>query len=130
MRLEFPKPNSVNSRREDNVIFYDYGGTFFFANSCNFPPSIRGQSCQSEFMRFPHKIFAAPLQEEEMNSNIRTFSKKFILTWGPPPYVNYVSWEGRVRWNFLHKVNRGEKIRFSKIHFMSILASIHGHGIH
>ena len=102
----------------------------FLLTRAIFPRQSRGQSCQSEFMRFPHKIFAAPLQEEEMNSNIRTFSEKFILTRGPPPYVNYVSWEGRVRWNFLRKVNHGKKIRFSKIHYMSILASIHGHGIH
>ena len=84
----------------------------FLLTRAIFPRQSRGQSCQSKFMRFPHKIFAAPLQEEEMNLNIRTFLEKFILTRGPPTYVNYLSWEGHVRYEISRKVNQGKKIRF------------------
>ena len=99
----------------------------FLLTRAIFPRQSRGQSCQSEFMRFPHKIFAAPLKEEEMNSNIRTFSEKFILTRGPPTLRELLCVLGRPCkiYEFLRKVNQGKKIRFSKIHFMSILASIH-----
>ena len=77
----------------------------FLLTRAIFPRQSRGQSCQSEFMRFPHKIFAAPLKEEEMNSNIRTFSEKFILTRGPPTLRELCIMGSSNKMNFLGKVN-------------------------